>query len=389
MTDYITISATQVKQPMGEFFIASMKAEDVVRVSFADIRTLEDRDIEKHLGIQRELKPARVKEIKEYLKNPDATFPTSVILAIDEKCVEYNDGVLTLYPHNAVDADDESLETGKIAKIIDGQHRIAAFLNKQDQYENPCGQDFEFNVAIFVGIDVSEQASIFATVNLAQTKVNKSLVYDLEALSKARSPHKTCHLIAVALDADKESPLSGRIKRLGVATKGRLYEPLTQAVVVETLVSLIAPKPFEDRRQLLKGKSPEKADAQTLLKYPFRNMFIDEKDEEIYRVMFNYFTAVSERWGDAWANPTRAGNVLAKANAYRALMRYLRDVYLSIVGSEIGTVPTKDQFLDKLRDVKIDSDDFTKRNFVPGGGGQTKFYQLLTNKITKEDLFAD
>lgn len=126
-----------------------------------------------------------------------------------------------------------------------------------------------------------------------------------------------------------------------------------------------------------------------LQKHPFRNMFIDEKDEEIYRVMFNYFTAVSERWGDAWANPTRSGNVLAKANAYRALMRYLRDVYLSIVGAKIGAVPTKDQFLEKLRDVKIDSDDFTKHNFVPGGGGQTKFYQLLTNKITKEDLFAD
>src|SRR5690606_13459203 len=98
------------------------------------------------------------------------------------------------------------------------------------------GEPFQINVSIFVGIDLPEQAKIFATVNLAQTKVNKSLVYDLEALARKRNPYKTCHHVAVALDSNEDSPLYQRIKRLGVATPGRAYEPLTQASFVEALV---------------------------------------------------------------------------------------------------------------------------------------------------------
>lgn len=43
-------------------------------------------------------------------------------------------------------------------------------------------------------------AYIFSMVNLAQTKVSKSLVYDLFEFSKSRSPRKRAHTIAVAID---------------------------------------------------------------------------------------------------------------------------------------------------------------------------------------------
>ena len=149
-------------------------------------RSNEKREIERYLGIQRPLNKARAREIRNYiLNNRDATFPTSVILAVDEKCAEYDEeaGKLSLYPYDAMDENSKSIPYHKIAKILDGQHRIAGFFEGDgDTRRFEFDKEFKVNVSIFIGIDLPEQAKIFATVNLAQTKVNKSLVYDLEDL---------------------------------------------------------------------------------------------------------------------------------------------------------------------------------------------------------------
>ena len=232
--NYISIPVIKMAQPMGEFFIGSIGARDLVNISYADVRRIEgeQRDVEKYLGIQRPLDKDRVKKIKQYLRSPDASFPTGIVLAVDENCAEYDhDGKLILKSF-ASDFDGESIVIEKVAKVLDGQHRIGTFLDDKHQFDeslSDIADSFRFNIVIFVGIDIDEQANIFATVNLAQTKVNKSLVYDLEGLSKTRSPFKTCHQIAVALDSlDPVSPFYHRIKRLGVKTKDReSSEPLT------------------------------------------------------------------------------------------------------------------------------------------------------------------
>ncbi len=169
-----------------------------------------ERDYEKYLGIQRPLSPARVKEIKGYALTQDATFPTSIIIAVSGKCAIWDEtkGELTLreYAEGSGEAGDEKIPFDKVANILDGQHRIAGLMDLQNL-------DFELSVAVFVDIDISEQAYIFSTVNLTQTKVHKSLVYDLFELSRSRSPQRTCHVIAVALDESKDSPFFAKIKR--------------------------------------------------------------------------------------------------------------------------------------------------------------------------------
>ncbi|MBU2391555.1 MAG: DGQHR domain-containing protein, partial [Alphaproteobacteria bacterium] len=279
MSKLLSLPVLKVDQPIGVFYIASIKAKDLVDISFSDVRRLaqDERDVEKYLGIQRPVSRKRIRDIKLYIEGSDATFPTSVILSVDERCAEFAPsedprmGSLILKPYVPdEDAGDEAIPFSQIAKVLDGQHRIAAFM---DESNNWCfdlsEKNFDINVSIFVGADISEQANIFATVNLAQTRVNKNLVYDLTELANTASPYKTCHNVAVALDKEPSSPLHRRIKRLGTATPGRKKEPLTQASFVESLVKFISPNPVDDRNLLLDSKKLKPASPAELAKYPF------------------------------------------------------------------------------------------------------------------------
>lgn len=395
----LKLPVLKVDQPIGVFFIASMKAKDLVSISYSDVRRLakDRRDLEKYLGIQRPVSPSRIKQIKKYIESPDATFPTSVILSVDEKCAELEDigdglGYLTLRPF---DSDDEFLEssinTKKIAKVIDGQHRIAAFMDEKENWTfDDETRNFDINVAIFIGADVAEQANVFATVNLQQTKVNRSIVYDLTELAKTPSPFKTCHNVAVVLDAEKTSPFYERIKRLGTATPGRKKEPLTQQSFVESLVKFVSSDPVADRNLLLDGKKLKRADLKELQDRPFRNLFIDGDELDIAEILFNFFDAVREKWPNSWQAVDVTGNLLPRSNAFKALMKYLKDdVYLSVVRDDIGRVPSKEEFLPFFDDIDLTDEDFTARNFVPGSGGQSMFLKLLRGQVTLEDVVED
>jgi len=389
----IALPVIEVSQRLGTFFIASIGARELVQIAYADVRRIEERDVEKYLGIQRPLEQKRVKQIKKYLGSPDASFPTGIVLSIDQRCTEFDEsGQLILKPYTSEFEDEESIPVNKIAKILDGQHRIAAFVDDRWQFDEvlwmEIGGKFEFNVNVFIGLDVDEQANIFATVNLAQTKVNRSLVYDLEGLSQTRSPFRTCHQIAVALDsADSRSPLFERIKRLGVKTKGReSSEPLTQAVFVESLVKLISADPFADRIIYLKGNTPKLANEQEQRKYPFRNLFIEKKDTDIALIIFNYFTAIEETWTEAWAGKDVEGNILPRSNAFKAFMRYLRKAYVDLVGLDIGRIPSVEEFKNVFVNINVTDQDFTSGNFRPGSGGESAFYRLLTGATTIQEL---
>ncbi|MDH5647348.1 MAG: DGQHR domain-containing protein [Candidatus Heimdallarchaeota archaeon] len=387
----LKIPVQKISQPIGDFFIASLDARELAEISYSDVREMR-REVERYLGIQRPLNKKRVKEIRNYILNTkDATFPTAVILAIDEKCAEYNEeeNILYVHPYSSLKGEDEKdIPYHKIAKVLDGQHRIAGFFSGEgEERAYDFDRDFEINVSIFVGIALPEQAKIFATVNLAQTKVNKSLVYDLEDLARKRNPYKSCHHIAVALDANNGSPFFERIKRLGVATPGRDYEPLTQATFVETLVKFISDDPIRDRNDILDGKRLQDVD---LEKHPFNKLFKEGKegDIKIYKIIYNYFKAVEKKWPNAWAAKQRTGNLLPKSNAFKALMKYLKeDVYIYLVEGNIGAVPDVEQFYSKFERVQLTDDDFTTKNFVPGGAGQSTFYKVLIGQIEPSELY--
>lgn len=352
MTNFIEFDAIKVVQPVGEFFCGVMNAEDVFKISEADVRLLEDDDVGTYLGIQRELKKERVKEINSYIKTIDATFPSSIILSIDEEFVIWDE------ESKKIKIDLSHSDTNKIASILDGQHRLAGFDNECFKFENPdkSKSDFKLLVTIFVGADISTQAGIFATVNLAQTKVNKSLVYDLQALANSRSPERTCHDIAVVLNSEERSPFYRSIKRLGVATPNIKGEFLTQATFVENLLKFISPVPKEDRdfykRETKiwgKKKKLTHLDEKSLEKHIFRKAFVEERDEIIASNILNFFDAIKQRWPNAWSKEERKSS-LNKAVGFSALMRVFKDIYkIENSESEWDFVLSKSQCLNNLK----------------------------------------
>jgi DGQHR domain-containing protein len=403
----LKLKVLKVRQPIGDFYVASIKAQDLVEISYSDVRRLaeDQRDLEKYLGIQRPVSAKRIKDIKQYIEGQDATFPTAVILSVDERCAEYDQeegavGTLILkafVPEQMSDSDggvsiqEQPIPFEKIAKVIDGQHRIAAFM---DDNKNFCfdydDKNFDINVSIFIGADVSEQANIFATVNLAQTKVNRSLVYDLTELANTDSPYKTCHNVAVALDQEPSSPLYKRIKRLGTATPGRKKEPLTQASFVESLVKFISTNPIQDRNELLAKGKLRIADRLELKKCPFRNLFIRSKEIDITEILYNYFKAIESKWPTSWNDKDKTGNLLPRSNAFKAFMIYLReDIYPELDPTGEGYVPTVQEFDQFFSHIELKDEDFTIRNFAPGSGGQSMFLKMLRGKITLEDMLEE
>lgn len=422
----LLLNIIEVKQRVGNYYISSIKAKDLLEISSVDRMRMvkEGNSIASYLGIQRQLDMARVKKIANYVKTTDASFPTSILVSITEDCseiVQKNDGLflkLTDFEKSEINTkvDNQIIEKsvemdylkGGIAKILDGQHRLAGLAYAIESIKNNPQlklfedennfellnklENFELNVSLFIGYDIHEQAKLFSVVNLAQTKVNKSLVYNLEEYSKARSPQRVCHNIAKILDSSSKSPFYQRIKMLGCKTDGRKYfEPLTQSTFVESLISLISKSPEQDRdilnrKYLFKKGEIESYTDKEKERYIFRKFFETEKDGEMLDVIWNYFSAIKCKWPTAWDDVNNS--LLPKNNCFRAFIRFLKDKYKSLTTLENKGIPTSNEFMELFSNLEITDEDFNSSSgiFPRGDGGMNKFYKYLSGEISYSEL---
>ena len=417
----VTIQCVPVDQPIGVFYVGAMEARDLVAISWADVRRIapqeerpaavsddtdspriiaeelqrvvpaaeetteiepageeplqdetedeefipyEDQGFEQFLGIQRELSPSRVKELKQYVQTVDATFPTAVLLAISSNHASFDKetGKLSVVRHS------------KVAKIIDGQHRIAGLGELE-------GKKFQVNVAIFVDMEIQDQAMVFATINLKQTKVNKSLAYDLYEFTTSRSPQRTCHDIARFLNGRQGSPFKDKVKMLGVAREPT--ETITQATFVDRLLRLVSRDPMKDRDDLRRGRRLDLAvGAQERIRI-FRNLFIREEDHVIALILWNFFVAVQRKWPTSWKEVER-GNILNRTTGFGALMRFMRIAYLSL--NLAGQVAKADEYGPILERIKLEDGSFTPDRYLPGSSGERALLDDLVSRSGLEDF---
>lgn len=283
----IHCSYIKFDQPVGTFYMTKMTPREIQAISVVEDRANKG-------GPQREESIKRRAEIANYCEDPDATFPTPIILAIDSDHIEsFNDSSFSI------------VVRPEIASIIDGQHRLSGILASERI------DDFELPVVIVVDLTEEEKAYIFSIINSKQTKVPPSLIYDLFEVSSHRSPQKTCHEIARSLNSDDLSPFYKRLKMLGKG--GGDKASISQGSFIKSLLKLITNKPEVYAVRLKNNKVLEPEDR------PFNQYFIDDKDEVIRKILFNLFQAVQIVFKEEWEHPDKY--ILSKPIGYGAILK--------------------------------------------------------------------
>ncbi len=403
MSGYIELPYIEVHQPIGSFYITSIGYKDLLAISYADIRKINEEasdndNFDTYLGIQRQVSPARIKEIQKYVQTIDATFPTSVILHIQSKEewvgnikvrdmsdeeIDANKDNIHIVNNIWIDSDKKIMYIRKdesVAQILDGQHRLEGLRYFGEQSVDD-GQMlvFDLNVTIFVDLDLDDQAQIFSVINKAQTKVNKSLVYDLYEYERYRSPQKTAHDVVRILNKREDSPFYRKIKILGSAEDAE-KETIAQATFAEAIIKYISKDPMKDRDDLRRVGLFKRVALEELPRdrFVFRSFFIAQKDEFILMNLMNYFNAVSERWPQAWRIKGE-GNILNKSTGFLALMRLYKDIVNHIKDYE--NVISQQQFYSYFSRIDMNERSFNRVDFVPGSSGQSMLYHKMRSYI--------
>ncbi|TLD70493.1 DGQHR domain-containing protein [Phragmitibacter flavus] len=353
----VKIQIFTVKQPIGEFYVGVMRAPDLKSIAFADVRSKNQIEQDASPGIQRDLNVKRREEIKRYVRSPDASFPNSFILSVkQEDVVNLTESELVIRRHpNA-------------ASIIDGQHRLAGL-------ENDDAENFDLIVSVFIDLPPEDQAMLFATINLKQTKVNESLVFDLFEESRIRSPQKTAHDVAKNLNRDSDSPFYREIKVLGVKTPeqgGRL----TQATFVKRLLPLIAKDSEAVRISIKKKESLKKFHAENSSRI-FWKFFEQGEDWAIQKTVYNFFLAVRDVFPQEWNS---LKSPLARTIGFGALMRLLAK--LGHVGISLPTGPRMDYdfFFERILRAK-DLAPFSFDTYPASGTGETLLFTAFSDRV--------
>lgn len=352
----INIPVIEIEQPIGTFYITKLKARDLIRCTVIHRR-------EDGKGVQRALNSNKVKSIQVYCDDPDATFPTPIIIAVDSNKVSMNKFFI------------EFNEEEIIGEIIDGQHRLKG-IGKSDKIDL-----FDMPVIIMFDLKDNEKAYVFSIINSNQTNVPKSLIYDLFQLDDRKSVYRTAHNIARSLNSDIDSPFYKKLKMLG--KKASDENSLSQGTFVTYLVRLYSNDPEKDNINLKNKK--ELVDDNRL---PLRKYFIRDKEDIMYKILRNYFNGVKNVFTKEWDEHQKY--ILSKSTGYGALIRAFP--YIFNLGNSRKTLNT--EFFESIFRVVSDgfrekNINFTSNDFPSNEDQQRKLSNAILNIVREKYIFND
>lgn len=375
-------NALKVQQPFGEFFIISMKANNLLEVSFSDVfRYKEDGTLQ---GSQRELdEKKRVKEISAYINSQDLAFPNSIIIAAnynDKGFIEENDEYTWKLIHKTEELYEIEIPTNnKLASIIDGQHRLNGFKEATDDRK----ENTDLLVAIYFDLAAPYQAYLFASINYNQKPVSKSLALEqfgyLTEITPADSwsPELLCVYLSRQLNLDKDSSFFNHIKvapqndefLLTIRPKEQNWL-VSSATVVDGILKLITTNPKRDSNILnrieLKNR---KRDSLTDDKTPLREFYLSNNDIFIYKTIVNFFNAVE----DEIFNHTSKNSYIKKTVGIQALFAILKEIILNNLKKDKNI--SKEYFADKIRLFSLIN--FSDNFYTASGLGRSRIQNTL------------
>ena len=374
------VKAIKVVKPLGEFYIAKIKAGDLLKISTSSVaRYDKDGNLK---GNQRPLDPKRLKAIANFIMSDEMSFPTSILIAanIDKegRIIENTDERWSIQKTSLPDVYNLIIPNKVSSLVIDGQHRLNAFNFAKDD----C-KDIELVCSIFVDLPNPYQAYLFATINGNQKRVDKSLALELFGFDVENepqntwSPEKLAVYITRRFNFSKESPLYQKIKLAPLFSEledlvNKDKWLLSTAAMVEGIMSLISSNPQKDRDMLAMKKNNIWSDkTRSILtnngKPVLRSLYLASKDDELYSILEKYFCSVKNiLWNEATND-----SVILKTIGISVLFDILRNI-LEVNGIQ----ESYDSYINKIKDVN-----YSSHYFALSGGGKTKLRRILKFKL--------
>lgn len=344
----------KIVQPLGEFFVAALPADLLLRVTYSDpLRLVGFSQSGQYelKGHQRKLVQERLKSIGRFIDTVEAAFPNSIILAANY----HETGELEEDEDKrwAVELKPDDGPTGtliipteaKLAAIVDGQHRLYGF--KEATLKDRL--NMELLCAVYLDLPNPFQAYLFATINYNQKPVDKSQSYELYGFNledeppEAWSPEKTAVFLCRKLNTDPGSALNGHIivaaqsdAALEIAARSQKKDwAVSTATVVEGLLRLFSNNPKRDR-DLMHRKPIGRGRERRMLamevpqdKSPLRGSYLSGNDLLIFTITRNFFAAVSTT---LWRGENRSW--IRKTVGIQALFDILRLICTDAVAAK-------------------------------------------------------
>lgn len=354
----VKIKILKINQNIGEFYVGVAKAKDVTKICSAEERRATWDDLEKYIGMQRPLSDRRVEEIKTYIKTKDATFPNSIILALKKESFRLDGDFLYVKKQK------------KSTNIIDGQHRLAGFLQE--------GEDFELIVTFFPDLSLEDQAYLFSVINTKQTRINPSLAHELYDLAKLETPQRVVHNLTVEFNNNEKSPWYHKIKRLG---KREPFgeEIISQNTFAKEIIELVCNSKHSYLiRDELKKDGNDRKKLITIKEFSYNpevkifwEPYTDKRDDFIFNVLKSFFCVIRDNFPNEWGNDDF---ILTKTTGYSAMMKLFKQLYKKGFNKEKNlTYNFFDSYIKKAKEKK--KFEFTSKVYNPGKTGESKLYQ--------------
>lgn len=378
----LKLPALRVQQPLGDFYVVAIDAATLRTITFRDPTRIDQVNKKTYwyslLGAQRQESIPRAKQIAKYINTVEAAFPNSIILAANYiNHGEFQEDENTRW---YVEERDRSLfqlvipTPEKMASIIDGQHRLLGF-----DYCDKERLGMELLCSVYMDLPHAYQAYLFATININQRKVNKSLAYEQfgynldDEQKDGWAPDKIAVYFSRKLNLDSNSPFYGHIKIAPLnadilfASKSKSEWQVSTACIVESIAKLISQTPKTDR-DILHTKTVG-ARSRSMLKKdssPLRSLYLTSKDDEIYRLIITYFNSVKER---LWVSASET-SYIRKTVGIQALFEVFR-----VIVDRYGVEEAEKRISSILR--ASSSVDFSDPAYQASGKGRVRIKNTL------------
>jgi DNA phosphorothioation-associated DGQHR protein 1 len=377
----LKLPVLEINQPFGIFYAVKVKSSDLLKVVESDpYRALENGT---HTGTQRQMQTNRLKEISEYLKGVESALPNSIIIAGNTyskkeetrwRIVVEDNNKYLLIPKEEING-----------TIIDGQHRLNGFKmlsrEERDKYELLC--------SVYMDIHNPYQAYLFATINMNQKKVSKSLAYELygynldEENANVWSTEKLAVFLTRKLNFDKTSVFNGHII-VAAENDEVLFDVsprkqdwfISTASIVDGILTLISSNSRKDRDRLQQENSKNrKRNVLEIDNTPLRKYYLEGNDLLIYTIVNNFFRA-------SYDVLYKKDSYLFKTVGIQAQFNLLKQILLNHL--EKDTNISVDYFKNKLK--VFESIDFSDNFYTASGVGRVRISNTFFIKLGYKEI---